>query len=550
MLFTQLDEVTMSQWTTHPFIFVGVVALTLATVGAIFLNIYLLIPRFLLRSRYIPYICSLLGLSLILILIDILSELIILDLYQLPHGERGYFGTESSLILYILSNIASFPLVFLATSVIVFLSNLLRTGKRIHELEEAGVRVELEKARTRIDSGALLDVLNQAASIAVSLPHEASRILLELGKSLRQQLYESDRKHFFSDYTEKSTHTFRERHGLLDFLIEKRYCWARHVLFVVALFMMSSSGFYPIEPAPFLGAGIIVGYLLALVYFNVYVLIPRFLFKNKWKAYLVAVFFIACVCCILTVNFETSSIIFWLISKIIPGISGILFLFFGTATLVIFQHWARNERYIAQLETSTMRAELEQLQNQINPHFLFNMLNNILVLIRENIEEAVVILHKMSDMLKYQFNNSTKKEVLLNDDIQFLTDFLNLEKIRRDRFEFTVTVDANADSIFVPPLLFIPFVENAVKHSADAANLSYIRLHFSAVGDLLHFTCQNSKPLKPRPKNEFSGLGLVNIRRRLELLYDDNFSLNVHEDETSYNLELGIINLLSLTINH
>jgi len=149
-------------------------------------------------------------------------------------------------------------------------------------------------------------------------------------------------------------------------------------------------------------------------------------------------------------------------------------------------------------------------------------------------------MHKMSEMLKYQFNDSTKKEVLLNDDIRFLTDFLNLEKIRRDHFEFSIAADEHAKNQYVPPLLFIPFVENAVKHSADAAKLSYIRLYFKLTDNRLHFTCQNSKPLQPRKKNEFSGLGLANSRRRLDLLYDSHYSLNINEDESTYTVQLAI----------
>jgi LytS/YehU family sensor histidine kinase len=227
---------------------------------------------------------------------------------------------------------------------------------------------------------------------------------------------------------------------------------------------------------------------------------------------------------------------------LISSTAQIGFVFAGTTAIVLFQRWALNERRIAELEAATMQAELEQLQNQINPHFLFNMLNNILLLIRENTEEAVVILHKMSDMLKYQFNAGTKKEVCLIDDIHFLTDFLNLENIRRDRFEFAISADDASQNKTVPPLLFIPFVENAVKHSADAVNSSYIRLNFSTTGNMLHFTCVNSKPLNPRKKNEFSGIGLANIKRRLALLYNGNYSLHISEDETNYTIQLKIEN--------
>ena len=240
---------------------------------------------------------------------------------------------------------------------------------------------------------------------------------------------------------------------------------------------------------------------------------------------------------------EEIASVFWVV--MISTITQIGFLIAGTTAFVIFQHWVQNERYIAQLKTATLRAELVQLQNQINPHFLFNMLNNILVLLRENTEEAVIILHKLSDMLKYLFNENTKKEVLLSDDIHFLTDFLNLEKIRRDRFEITISVENaetdTADSrISVPPLLFLPFVENAVKHSGDSVNMSYIRLYFKVADGMLHFTCRNSKRPEPRRKNEFGGLGLVNIKRRLELLYSDSYSLDIQEDEISYTVQLSI----------
>jgi LytS/YehU family sensor histidine kinase len=143
-------------------------------------------------------------------------------------------------------------------------------------------------------------------------------------------------------------------------------------------------------------------------------------------------------------------------------------------------------------------------------------------------------------MLKYQFHDSAQKEVRLNDDIRFLTDFLNLEKIRRDHFEFTVTVIDNMDGVLVPPLLFIPFVENAVKHSADAVNVSYVHICFSLADHKLHFTCRNSKPLQPRKKSEYSGIGLVNIKRRLSLLYDKNHLLEIGEDNTRYTVQLAI----------
>jgi len=193
-----------------------------------------------------------------------------------------------------------------------------------------------------------------------------------------------------------------------------------------------------------------------------------------------------------------------------------------------------------QIYTDFEKTELEQLQNQINPHFLFNMLNNILVLVQESPEEATNVLKKMNNLLIYQFNTGNNKHALLSEDIQFINDLLNLEKIRRDQFEFDIIVENNAEKYNVPPMLFINFVENAVKYSKDAENLSYIRIYFGATENTLHFTCLNSKPEIPTPKNEFGGLGLVNIRRRLELLYADNHTLNIHDDEKTFKVQLEV----------
>ena len=523
------------------FVFVVILTFTLTFTAATFWNIYRLIPRLLLRGKYVDYVAASFGIALFFVFAGIVFEWLMYKIYQPPASKYGFFSGNNIFVFDFLANFICYLISLIATSLIVFLRSWRQSGERIHELEATGVRVELEKARNKIDSGTLIDILGKAASAVTSLPQEASRMLMELSKSLRQQLYESEHRQAFTTGAEKTAHVFREQDRLLNFLIEKRYRPARNLLLVLAVCLIGSANIDPRKPFSFLEVAVLAGSFLALGYFNVYVLLPRFLFKKKLVKY-----------CISVVSMIVTFILLLLPSEVIEELSPVTglflvssvaqigFVFIGMTAFVLFQHWAQNERYIAQLEEATMRAELEQLQNQINPHFLFNMLNNILVLIRENPEEAVVIMHKMSEMLKYQFNDSTKREVTLSDDVHFLTDFLNLEKIRRDRFEFSISVEDNAENLSIPPLLFIPFVENAVKHSADAVNLSYIRLHFKLSGDMLHFTCQNSKPLKPRKKNVYSGLGLVNIRRRLDLLYDRHYSLNISEDETSYAVRLEV----------
>ena len=116
---------------------------------------------------------------------------------------------------------------------------------------------------------------------------------------------------------------------------------------------------------------------------------------------------------------------------------------------------------------------------------------------------------------------------------------LELEKARSDHFEYTIFQEGNMENICIPPLLFIPFVENAVKHNLDSDNLSYVHLYFSVHNKQLTFRCENSKPRVPVKRE--GGIGLANVKRRLDLLYESRYTLQIEDKETTYN-----VNLLSL----
>ncbi|WP_350340320.1 hypothetical protein [Paraflavitalea speifideaquila] len=104
---------------------------------------------------------------------------------------------------------------------------------------------------------------------------------------------------------------------------------------------------------------------------------------------------------------------------------------------------------------------------------------------------------RLSDLLRYQLYDSARNKVLLSSDIHFLSDFLNLEKIRRDNFDFTVYSQGDTDSIMIPPFLFTTFVENAVKHNMDAHKASFVHVTFKVEQSTLYFSCINSKPALP-----------------------------------------------------
>jgi len=170
------------------------------------------------------------------------------------------------------------------------------------------------------------------------------------------------------------------------------------------------------------------------------------------------------------------------------------------------------------------------------------MLNNANVLIRKNPAEASKVLFKLEDLLRYQMNDNFREHVPLRSDIHFLNDYLNLEKVRRDHFDYNITEEGNIDGIQLPALLFIPFVENAVKHNFDSEHPSYVHLFFKVDDNQLEFQCENSKPAITTGKSRVGGIGLTNIRRRLELLYIGRYLLEVSETENKYvvNLKLNL----------
>jgi LytS/YehU family sensor histidine kinase len=213
----------------------------------------------------------------------------------------------------------------------------------------------------------------------------------------------------------------------------------------------------------------------------------------------------------------------------------------ASTAIKLFQRWIMDNFRIHELERNTMEAELEQLKNQITPHFLFNTLNNMNVLIQTEPEKASQTVMMLSDLLRYQLYDSTRAKVFLSSDIRFLTDFLNLEKIRRDKFEFTVATQGEINNLLLPPLLFIPFVENAVKHSQGGKKTSCIHLKFTIIDGELGFICINSMPEKGSEKEYVGGLGLANIRRRLDLLFGEKYQLNIHEKKNSYRVYLNIV---------
>lgn len=340
-----------------------------------------------------------------------------------------------------------------------------------------------------------------------------------------------------------------------DFLIASRYRAYRHLLLQLVIIVMTIGIFTdPSGSFTFTLNRLYawIGYNLVInvsTYFNLFVLAPRFLMKGKLLNYILSVlgliFFAIVITFLLQKRYYDLAMIFnnTIFSMLLNMFSSTItvgLIIFGGSTLLLFRYWIRNNQRIDELSSSTLQSELQYLKKQINPHFLFNMLNNANVLIKKNPDEASRVLFKLEDLLRYQINDSAKEKVLLTSEIHFLNDFLNLEKIRRDKFEYTLLEEGDIERVELSSLLFIPFVENAVKHNLDSENKSYVYLSFKVRNGQLEFRCENSKPAIVMERNEVGGIGLKNIKRRLELLFPDNHTLDIEENEKNYTVILHL----------
>ncbi len=293
----------------------------------------------------------------------------------------------------------------------------------------------------------------------------------------------------------------------------------------------------------------LVGWLLYFlqvniaVYGNMYVLVPRLLLRGRTMAYYFSLLGLV-LGSILTVGaFQPPSDNPAVgnageIPSIAGAVSGLIAFYMfimGLTAVQLLRHRQENIRRIEGLKNATMKVELANLQNQINPHFLFNMLNNANIMAGEDVDKSSFILTKLNDLLHYQIEKGSRKTIRLEDDIAFLDDYLALEKLRRDRFDYSIGA-SGCDGVEVPPLLFIPFVENAVKH--NPGNDSYVALTFRVANGRLHFECENPKARSPRTGP--GGIGLVNIRRRLDLLFGENYSLVLRDEGGIYRVEMEI----------
>jgi LytS/YehU family sensor histidine kinase len=213
-----------------------------------------------------------------------------------------------------------------------------------------------------------------------------------------------------------------------------------------------------------------------------------------------------------------------------------------SAAVRITMEWFKNERQKKEMEAEKLASELAFLKSQVNPHFLFNILNNICSLARKKSDETENAIIKLSQIMRYMLQDSKDEKVSLEKEIEYLQSYIELQRLRLPeavRIDFSTV--GRPELLSIEPLLLIPFVENAFKHGVSYQDVSEISIRMICRAQALSFVVENHIAKQRGDTTEQgSGIGLKNVMRRLELLYPGKHQLKIRDDGIQYNVELDI----------
>ena len=215
-------------------------------------------------------------------------------------------------------------------------------------------------------------------------------------------------------------------------------------------------------------------------------------------------------------------------------------LMFGANLGIKFYFRSRSDRKrLAILERENLEQQLEYLRYQINPHFFMNTLNNIHALVDIDPEQAKDTILELSKMMRFVLYEGNKQSVALSREFDFIRHYVALMQLRyTEKVKITLNLPQESPDRQIPPLILITFIENAFKHGISYQHDSFIEVTVTVDDDKLCFLCRNSKA--DRPNEEKGGVGLDNVRKRLKLLYDNNYSLKIHDTSDVYQVELSL----------
>jgi two-component system LytT family sensor kinase len=333
--------------------------------------------------------------------------------------------------------------------------------------------------------------------------------------------------------------------------VKKR--WIYHVLFwvVYCLFiMLMFFSFYKIpRPGFYLQLLLFFPLEIVLVYTNFYVLMPRLLFAQKYVQYclilLTGITVVALVNCSIHImyaklgNAEFTINANFNFTTVVGRIMELFYLIGFTTGIKLARNWMTHLQWIKEKEKQYLETELNFLKTQIQPHFFFNTLNNLYSLTLKKSDQAPEVVLKLSDLMSYMLYESGSARVALDKEIAYLQNYIEVEKLRfGQRLDVIFETSGNTEAAFIPPMVLILFIENSFKHGVKN-NVHHITISISlkVENGFLYFSVINPVNMEGN-RSSHEGIGLKNVRRRLDLLFGRNYQLDTEEKDKQYIVSL------------
>ncbi len=290
-------------------------------------------------------------------------------------------------------------------------------------------------------------------------------------------------------------------------------------------------------------------FTMLIAYFNYFYLLPQFQkHRNPWRyawQFLVPFMFIIASRIVLQrylIDGYTQKVGYFYSSFfVVQVISITLFIVFFVGMLRFASDWFELEAKKKELANEKLLAELNFLKAQINPHFLFNTLNNLYYLAFSKSDNATVVIDKLSQMMRYMIYDSNHPTVPLSKEIDYMNNYISLERLRlNDEVDISFAVEGRIEKMKIVPLILITFLENAFKHGMGNQHGAYVKAMITVEGETCTYTVENSLGAGTGEKQEKSGIGLQNVRRRLALSYPDRYELKIDDSDNRYLVQLKL----------
>jgi two-component system sensor histidine kinase AlgZ len=291
---------------------------------------------------------------------------------------------------------------------------------------------------------------------------------------------------------------------------------------------------------------------MSIAYINYFYLLPRLLSHKKLWRYLIEFFVPFIILITARVHLQRFLIDgytyqrnhFYSTFYIVEVCVITLFIAIFIGMLRFAADWFELAAKQRELENQQLTAELNFLKAQINPHFLFNTLNNLYYLAYTQSANTTEVISKLSQMMRYMIYDTNHQQVPLTKEIEYMQNYISLERLRlNDQIPIKFEIQGNPEGVLITPLIFITFLENAFKHGvSNNFPGAWVNIHLRLDGKECVYEVENSKIPSTKPESEEkSGIGLQNVKRRLELSYPDRYTLTIEDKSDRYAIKLNII---------